>query len=250
MTLVNKDQLDILATLRESVNEDKVELEAEVERLRGQIKELADKNKMQLEQINGLLLEKVNLQSEGLDQRDRMLQRERAIGDLRASMSGKDLPEDIKQRMLALHEENISLKEQYKTAQEKLVKAKAVRRCGGLLPCVVATDVRAQFIKQQDKLFKEEHAKSAGGVPSVRVLSCKSAAHADAHIVPGCLRGGGEQLPLADQDPGRGRRATEGASRPPSPIRCRLHVDVRGCLGRRRTGTGASRRSRSASSTI
>ena len=46
--------------------------------------------------------------------------------DLRASLSGKDVPEDIKQRMLALHEENVSLKEQYKTAQEKLVKAKAV----------------------------------------------------------------------------------------------------------------------------
>ena len=28
--------------------------------------------------------------------------------------------------MLALHEENVSLKEQYKTAQDKLVKAKAV----------------------------------------------------------------------------------------------------------------------------
>ena len=80
MTLVNKDQLDILATLRESVNEDKAELESEVERLRNQVKELADKNKMQLEQINGLLLEKVNLQSEGIAQRDRMLQRERAIG--------------------------------------------------------------------------------------------------------------------------------------------------------------------------
>ncbi|KAI0713274.1 HOOK-domain-containing protein [Earliella scabrosa] len=147
LTLVNRDQLDILKTLRESVNEDKAELEAEVDRLRNQIKELSDKNKMQLEQINGLLLEKVNLQSEGIDQRDRMLQRERAIGDLRASLSGKDVPEDIKQRMLALHEENVSLKEQYKTAQEKLVKAKA-------------------FIKQQDKLFKEEHAKSIGGVPS------------------------------------------------------------------------------------
>ena len=35
---------------------------------------------MQLEQVNALLLEKVNLQSEGLDQRDRMLQRERDIG--------------------------------------------------------------------------------------------------------------------------------------------------------------------------
>lgn len=80
VNLVNKDQLDILATLRESVNEDKAGLEAEVGQLLEQIKELSDKNKMQLEQINGLLLEKVNLQSEGLDQRDRMLQRERAIG--------------------------------------------------------------------------------------------------------------------------------------------------------------------------
>ncbi|KAI0807300.1 HOOK-domain-containing protein [Fomes fomentarius] len=147
LTLVNRDQLDILKTLRESVNEDKAELEAEVDRLQQQTKELSDKNKMQLEQINGLLFEKVNLQSEGIDQRDRMLQRERAIGDLRASLSGKDVPEDIKQRMLSLHEENVALKEQYKTAQEKLVKAKA-------------------FIKQQDKLFKEEHAKSVGGVPS------------------------------------------------------------------------------------
>ncbi len=30
---------------------------------------------------------------------------------------------------------------------------------------------RMQFIKQQDKLFKEEHAKSAGGIPSVRLLA-------------------------------------------------------------------------------
>ncbi|KAI1790752.1 HOOK-domain-containing protein [Ganoderma leucocontextum] len=147
LTLVNRDQLDILKTLRESVDEDKAELEAEVERLRTLIKELSDKNKMQLEQVNGLLLEKVNLQSEGIDQRDRMLQRERAIGDLRASLSGKDVPEDIKQRMLGLHEENVSLKELHKTAQEKLIKAKA-------------------FIKQQDKLFKEEHAKTGGSVSS------------------------------------------------------------------------------------
>ena len=77
---MNKDQLDILATLRESVNEDKAEMEREIKELRDQIKELSDKNRMQLEQINGLLLEKVSLQSEGIDQRDRMLQRERAIG--------------------------------------------------------------------------------------------------------------------------------------------------------------------------
>ena len=80
MNLVNKDQLDILATLRESVNEDKAELEADVEKLKGQLKELNDKNRMQLEQVNALLLEKVGLQGESIGQRERLLQRERDFG--------------------------------------------------------------------------------------------------------------------------------------------------------------------------
>ncbi|KAK0197497.1 HOOK-domain-containing protein [Armillaria mellea] len=143
LTLVNKDQLDILATLRDSVNEDKVALEADVQRLQKQNKELSDKNRMQLEQVNALLLEKVTLQSEGIGQREKMLQRERDFGDLRASLSGKDLPDDIKSRLLALHEENVTLKESFKTSQEKLQKAR-------------------QFIKEQDRLFKEEHASKAG----------------------------------------------------------------------------------------
>ncbi|KAF8078183.1 hypothetical protein FPV67DRAFT_39657 [Lyophyllum atratum] len=91
LTLVNKDQLDILATLRESVNEDKAGLEADVDKLKKQNKELSDKNRMQLEQVNVLLLEKVNLQSEGIGHREKMLQRERDFGDLRASISGKDI---------------------------------------------------------------------------------------------------------------------------------------------------------------
>lgn len=80
MNLVNKDQVDILASLRESVSEDKALLEAETGRLKQQIKELGEKNRMQLEQVNVLLLEKVNLQSESIGQRERMLQRERDIG--------------------------------------------------------------------------------------------------------------------------------------------------------------------------
>ncbi|EKM55760.1 uncharacterized protein PHACADRAFT_94105 [Phanerochaete carnosa HHB-10118-sp] len=140
LNLVHKDQLEILASLRESVNEDKAGLETEVQKLHDQIRELSEKSKMQLEQINALLMEKVNLQSEGLDQRDRMLQRERDISNLRASLSGKDIPEDVKQRLLKMHEDQIQMQEQYKTVQEKLNKAR-------------------QFIKQQDKLFKEEQAK-------------------------------------------------------------------------------------------
>jgi len=77
VTLVNKDQLDILASLRESVNEDKAGLEAENDKFRKQNKELSEKVRMQLEQVNTLLLEKVNLQSEGIGHREKLWQRER-----------------------------------------------------------------------------------------------------------------------------------------------------------------------------
>lgn len=79
VTLVNKDQLDILASLRESVNEDKAEIEADLKKIKNQLREANDKNKMQLEQINILLLEKVNLQGDGIDVRERMLTRERDL---------------------------------------------------------------------------------------------------------------------------------------------------------------------------
>jgi protein HOOK3 len=142
VNLVNKDQLDILNSLRESVNEDKASLEEEVQRLQKQIRDLSDKNKMQLEQVNALLLDKISMQSEGLGQRERMLEREREFTDLKTSFAGKDLPEEIKTRLLGLHEENTQLKEQIKTTQEKLNRAK-------------------QFIKDQDKLFREEHGKNS-----------------------------------------------------------------------------------------
>lgn len=146
MVLVNKDQVDILASLRESVNEDKVALEEDLARLQQQVKEAAERNKMQLEQINSLLLEKVNLQSDGINQREKMLQRERDFGcvptfhvwfrglieltpfsELRSSMSGKGVPEDVKSRVLGLHEDNVQLREQLKTVQDKLTKARTVR---------------------------------------------------------------------------------------------------------------------------
>lgn len=77
VNLVNKDQLEILSSLRESINEEKAGLESDLQKYQNQIKDLSVKNKMQLEQINGLLLEKINLQSEGIGQREKMLERER-----------------------------------------------------------------------------------------------------------------------------------------------------------------------------
>jgi len=81
---------------------------------------------MQMEQINSLLMEKVTLQSEGINQREKMLDRERDFSDFRSSISGKDLPEDIKNRLLNLHEENVILKEQVRTVNEKFGKAKTL----------------------------------------------------------------------------------------------------------------------------
>lgn len=48
--------------------------------------------------------------------------------DLRATLAGKDVPEEIKQKMLGMHEDNVVLKESLKTTTDKLNKAKQVRQ--------------------------------------------------------------------------------------------------------------------------
>lgn len=48
------------------------------------------------------------------------------FSDLRSTLNGKELPEDVKARLLSMHEENIVLKEQLSTTQSKLMKAKNV----------------------------------------------------------------------------------------------------------------------------
>ena len=53
MTLVNKDQIDILHSLRESVNEDKAALSQEASQLKVRLAEVEQKNRMQIDQING-----------------------------------------------------------------------------------------------------------------------------------------------------------------------------------------------------
>ena len=66
---MNKDQVNALALLWESANENKAMLEAETEHSRKQNEDLAEKNRMQLEHVNVLLLDKVNLRTEEIGQR-------------------------------------------------------------------------------------------------------------------------------------------------------------------------------------
>jgi protein HOOK3 len=42
-------------------------------------------------------------------------------------MSGKGVPEDVKSRVLGLHEDNVQLREQLKIVEDKLTKARTVR---------------------------------------------------------------------------------------------------------------------------
>ncbi|KAG0140160.1 hypothetical protein CROQUDRAFT_665557 [Cronartium quercuum f. sp. fusiforme G11] len=79
LVLVGKDQLEILSSLRESVSTEKIGLMNEVERLKNEQNSLRDQMKMKTDQIQSLLLEKINLQSDSIDTRQQMLSREREL---------------------------------------------------------------------------------------------------------------------------------------------------------------------------
>ncbi|KAH9811137.1 hypothetical protein DFH28DRAFT_477035 [Melampsora americana] len=77
--LVGKDQIEILSSLRESISTEKIGLLNEVERLKNEINSSRDSLKMKTDQIQSLLLEKIHLQSDSIDQRELMLRREREL---------------------------------------------------------------------------------------------------------------------------------------------------------------------------
>ncbi|OCF57302.1 hypothetical protein L486_04758 [Kwoniella mangroviensis CBS 10435] len=142
--LVDKDQKAILTSLRETVKEDTVKLENEIGVLKEQVQALREKDHQHLEDIKRLLLEKVDLQSAGIENKERELEKEKEFGDLRASLASKGLPQEIQQQLLSLLSQNSDLSSQVKSLDDKLQKAK-------------------MFIKQQDKMFREDHANMESG---------------------------------------------------------------------------------------
>ncbi|WWC93739.1 hypothetical protein V866_000575 [Kwoniella sp. B9012] len=142
--LVDKDQKAILISLRETVKEDTTKLENEISVLKEQVHALKEKDHQHLEDIKRLLLEKVDLQSAGIENKERELEKEKEFGDLRASLASKGLPQEIQQQLLSLLSQNSDLSSQVKSLDEKLQKAK-------------------MFIKQQDKMFRKDHANMESG---------------------------------------------------------------------------------------
>lgn len=126
--LVNQDQLDVLRQLRTSVDQEKAELHEQNARLRSELSESQDRNDMLVKQVNGLLMDKIDLQSQSIGQREEALKRERNLGELRASLAGKSLPKEAEEFISALQTSLSQQELQIKSSTEKLSKARAVSR--------------------------------------------------------------------------------------------------------------------------
>lgn len=135
LALVNLDQLEALHALRASVSSEKTTLEAAVDQLRRSLREAEDKARVQLEQVNRLLSDKVDLQGDGLAVRDRAIEREEELRSARAALAAHEADVD---KLAALEREKSDL-------LDKLQKMK-------------------EFIKEQDKLHRTEQAKAKESV--------------------------------------------------------------------------------------
>ncbi|ORY35634.1 HOOK protein-domain-containing protein [Naematelia encephala] len=144
LSLVDKDQQDMLAALKEDVQIQTKELDSQVLEFREQVATLKEKDRLHLEEVKRLLVEKADLQSAGIDQRDIALTREKQFGELRATLASSGVSADVQSQMIELHERNTRLSGEIRDLGDKLQRAKA-------------------FIRNQDALFRAEHTARASG---------------------------------------------------------------------------------------
>ncbi|KAL1917218.1 uncharacterized protein VTP21DRAFT_4874 [Calcarisporiella thermophila] len=138
LNLLGKDQLDAIAEIKkrnatelERLQEDHTVLQQRSSQLEEQVKE-------QLEQVNRLLREKDELQRQNIETKDQLLEKEKLNSDMKATLAAlqSNDNETMKALNAQLQQEVVTLREQTQQMQIKMQKAK-------------------EFIKQQDKLFRE-----------------------------------------------------------------------------------------------
>ncbi|OAV95003.1 hypothetical protein, variant [Puccinia triticina 1-1 BBBD Race 1] len=137
LNLIGKDQLEMLSSLRDSVSTEKIALMDELDRLKKEQGNLRDQLAMKTEQIQSLLLEKINLQSDSIDQRERLLVRERELsGGQVKSPKTNELSEEARTKLGVTEQLYKEKDDECRMLKAKLDKAKL-------------------FIMSQDKLYKE-----------------------------------------------------------------------------------------------
>ncbi|KAG2182391.1 hypothetical protein INT43_007321 [Umbelopsis isabellina] len=112
--------------------------------------ELEEQTKKQLQDINKLLLEKDMLQSQSIEHKDLLLEKERVNSELKASLVAINAKDDE-----PLKQQNAHLQDQVNELQIKIQKAK-------------------EFIKQQDKMLKESKIGNSTGNFDEAVMSLKA----------------------------------------------------------------------------
>lgn len=139
MNLVDKDHLDAVRSLRASVSEDKNALARELDSVRDRLQEAEGKTQTQLAQINELLLDKVAMQNESLNQRERLSARERDFSDLQASLAAAKEAASSSQSEADAAEQRSQLSK----LEHEVAKLHEDRRR------------MRQFIQEQEEAFKE-----------------------------------------------------------------------------------------------
>ncbi|KAI9033933.1 HOOK protein-domain-containing protein [Phycomyces nitens] len=118
---------------------------------------LEEQTKKQLQDINKLLFEKGMLQTQSIEQKDLLLERERLNSEMKASLAafGAKDDEPLKQQNAQLQQQATQVQEQLHEIQIKLRKAK-------------------EFIKQQDKMLKETKLGENSGDYNEAVVSLRA----------------------------------------------------------------------------
>ncbi|EIW67281.1 hypothetical protein TREMEDRAFT_64529 [Tremella mesenterica DSM 1558] len=120
LELVDKDQLAMLSTLRDRAKAEYERTDVRLEDLKQQVEHLRQKDRVHLEEIKKLLMDKVDMQSASITQREKDLSREKEFGDLKAALAAKGLPIETQNQIMELHGRNSSLQTEITSLNEQI----------------------------------------------------------------------------------------------------------------------------------
>ncbi|KAK4056140.1 hypothetical protein OIO90_002871 [Microbotryomycetes sp. JL221] len=109
LELVDKDQVEALHVLRQSMSEDKHRLQDKLADLRRELQSKHDELRMQASQVKALLEEQVALQKDGLEQRDRLLERQSDATEV------EELKEKLQKAKAFIKQQDQLFREQYES---------------------------------------------------------------------------------------------------------------------------------------
>ncbi|KAM0787021.1 hypothetical protein ACM66B_006288 [Microbotryomycetes sp. NB124-2] len=111
LELVDQDQLEALRALRQSVSVDKAAIEDKLAQARLDLQNAQDELKLQTSQVNALLREQIALQQDGIEQRDRLLEREANATQV------AELKQKLKKAKEFIKQQDEQFRERYEAAE-------------------------------------------------------------------------------------------------------------------------------------